>query len=113
MTNKDKVFLITGAARGIGAAAVRRLIGDGAKVVAHYNSSENEAAALVKEFGAENLKTLRANLEIDAEIDALWDQALSWQGRLDGLVNNAALMVSSAPEGPALRGRLRPSGRHC
>lgn len=100
MTNKDKVFLITGAARGIGAAAVRRLIGDGAKVIAHYNSSENEAAALVKECGPENLKTLRANLENDAEIDALWDQALGWQGRLDGLVNNAALMVSSTPEAP-------------
>lgn len=100
MTNKDKVYLVTGAAGGIGAATVRRLLQDGARVVAHYNTSANEAKALAGEFGSENLTLVSANLEKDAEIDALWKTALGWRGRLDGLVNNAALIPSTEPDVP-------------
>ena len=100
MANKGKVYLVTGAAGGIGAATVRRLLQDGAKVVAHYNTSVGAAKALAREFGPENLTMAPANLENNAEIDALWDTALGWQGRLDGLVNNAALIPSTEPDVP-------------
>jgi len=100
MTNKDKVYLVTGAARGIGAATVRRLVADGARVVVHYNSSAEDAGALASEFGGEALKVIQADLEKDADIDALWQAAVGWRGHLDGIVNNAALMVASDPDAP-------------
>ncbi len=100
MTNKDKVYLVTGATRGIGGAIAKKLLTDGAKVILHFNKSVGNRDALLEKYGPERVHPIKANLEETSQIDALWDQAISWQGGLDGLVNNAALISSTLPDVP-------------
>ncbi|MCK5574269.1 MAG: SDR family oxidoreductase [Sphingomonadales bacterium] len=98
ISNKDKTILVTGAARGIGAAiAIKILEGDG-NVVIHYNASADRAEKLVAKYGADRVLALKADLANRDEVKALWKAAWGWKGRLDGLVNNAASMSEVTPE---------------
>jgi 3-oxoacyl-[acyl-carrier protein] reductase len=88
----DKVALVTGASRGIGAAIAARLAADGAKVVVNYSRSEraaNNVVAEIKKQGGDAI-ALRADLSELDQIPGLCDQTLKKFGRLDILVNNAA-----------------------
>ena len=100
MTNKDKVYLVTGATRGIGGAIAKKLLEEGAKIILHYNKSVGSRDTLLEKYGRGRVHPIKANLEKPSQIDALWDQASSWQGGLDGLVNNAALIPSTKPDVP-------------
>ena len=84
-----KVVLVTGASRGIGACCVRTLLDGGASVVIHYNT-RREAAEALAEAAPERCHLVGADLSDEATPQALWQQALAWQGRIDVLVNNAA-----------------------
>ena len=87
---KDKVVLITGASRGIGACCVRALLDGGASVVIHYNQNRVAAEALA-EAAPERCHLVGADLTDAAAPKTLWREALAWQGRIDVLVNNAAV----------------------
>lgn len=100
ITLEGQRILITGAARGIGAATARILLSAGAHLAAHWHSDEGEIAALRAEFGADRVHALRADLGRTSETRALWAAARERLGAIDGLVNNAALMPYSAPEDP-------------
>jgi len=100
MTNKDKTYLVTGAATGIGAAIAGKLLSEGAKIVLHYNVSIGKRNELFETYGEERVLPVKANLELPGDIDRLWEYGLSWQGRLDGIVNNAALIPSTLPDVP-------------
>jgi len=88
----DKVALVTGASRGIGAAIAARLAADGAKVVVNYSLSEraaNEIVESIREQGDDAIAIQADISELD-QIPGLFDQTLNKFGRLDILVNNAA-----------------------
>ena len=87
---KDKVVLITGASRGIGACCVRALLDGGASVVIHYNQNRVAAEALA-EAAPERCHLVGADLTNEEAPKTLWREALAWQGQIDVLVNNAAV----------------------
>jgi NAD(P)-dependent dehydrogenase (short-subunit alcohol dehydrogenase family) len=85
---RDKVILVTGAAKRIGRGIALRLAGEGARVAIHYHHSEAEARQTAADCG--NAPLFRANLERVAEIQGMFGEIEQSLGRLDGLVNNAA-----------------------
>jgi NAD(P)-dependent dehydrogenase (short-subunit alcohol dehydrogenase family) len=92
---KDKVILVTGAARRIGRGIALRLAEEGARVALHYHTSEDAARRTAAECGGAPI--FRANLESVAEIARLFGEIEGCFGRLDGLVNNAARFTRFDP----------------
>jgi 3-oxoacyl-[acyl-carrier protein] reductase len=89
-----KVALVTGASRGIGAAIAEQFAAEGAKVVVNYARSEkeaNEVVARIKAKGGEAV-AVRADMGKPGEIPGLFAAAVKTFGKLDILVNNAAIM---------------------
>lgn len=83
-----KVILVTGAAKRIGRGIALRLADRGSRVLIHYGASAEEARETSAECGGAPL--YRADLEKVPEIIDMFRQIEEQQGRLDGLVNNAA-----------------------
>jgi len=111
---KDKVALVTGAGRrgGLGAAIVRRLAADGAKVMIHDIGQANAAPApdgalgLAEEMEAlatelrqtgARVATVTADLLVEADVEAMVARTVETFGRLDILVNNAGVGYLFAP----------------
>ena len=92
----DKVALVTGASRGIGAAIARRLARDGARVLVNYNSSADEANAVVASIAQNggSAVALRADVSDPDQIVTLFDDAENAFGPVDLLVNNAGILKS-------------------
>ena len=89
----DKVILVTGAARRIGAAIVTRLHENGARVAIHYRSSGDDAEKLASQLNkvrADSAALFQADLSRIDSLPSLVDAIVEWGGRLDGLVNNAS-----------------------
>ncbi len=88
-----QVAVVTGAARNIGRAIALDLARAGAKIVVHANTSAEAAAETVKLIEAEGGTAILAHGDVSAQADmeALMATALSAFGRIDTLVNNAAL----------------------
>lgn len=89
----NKVVLITGAARRIGAEIARLLHTSGMRVVLHYNASEEAAIQLSEELNkkqAHSAIALRADLQAAESDRVLIKRAVDEWGRLDVLVNNAS-----------------------
>jgi 3-oxoacyl-[acyl-carrier protein] reductase len=84
----NKVALITGGSRGIGAAAVRMFIAAGARVVFNYQAAKPQADDLVRECGAENCHALQSDLSTTEAAQQLVSSAIAAFGRLDILVAN-------------------------
>jgi 3-oxoacyl-[acyl-carrier protein] reductase len=89
-----KSALVTGGSRGIGAAIVRRLAGDGASVAFTYAASEQQAKSLVAGVRATGGVALavRADSADANALNSAVDQAAETFGRLDILVNNAGVL---------------------
>jgi 3-oxoacyl-[acyl-carrier protein] reductase len=85
-----KVALVTGGARNIGRAIARSLAAGGASVMVNAKSSRAEAEKTVEMIGA-NAAVHIADVTKPDEVQALVDATVKRFGRLDFLVNNAAL----------------------
>lgn len=92
----NKVILITGSSKGIGATIAQQAAEAGAKVVINYAGSKNEAEKLVIkiiEQGGEAI-AVQADVSKPSDVKNLFDQAISHFGRVDVLVNNAGIMIT-------------------
>lgn len=89
---KDKVIIVTGAGAGIGEGASRVLGQHGARLLlADRDADAAEASAeRVRSHGAEAV-AIKADVSIEAEVEAMVARAVSHYGRLDGAFNNAGI----------------------
>jgi 3-oxoacyl-[acyl-carrier protein] reductase len=90
---KDKVAIVTGASKGIGAGIARRLGADGAKVVVNYASSKNAADQVVADIQAAGGEALAVAADVTKknEVELLVQTAINVYGRLDIVVNNSGI----------------------
>src|ERR1700754_3528159 len=88
---KNKVAVVTGASKGIGAAIAKHFAAEGAKVVVNYASSKEGADKVVKDI-TDNGGTaiaVQADISKEAEVIRLFEAIKKAFGTLDILVNNA------------------------
>ena len=88
-----KVALVTGSGRNIGRATVLKLAAEGAHVVVNARTNQAEADAVAQEVSAGGGKTLSllADVSKKEQVDSMVSRAMSEFGRIDILINNAAI----------------------
>lgn len=87
------VTVVTGASRGLGAAAVRAMVAEGAQVAAAARSAD-ALAALADELG-DYVAAVPCDMRDRTAVASLVDEAVSRFGRLDSVVNNAGIAPAS------------------
>lgn len=93
-----KVALVTGGAKGIGAAIVKELANNDYDVVINYNTSEKEAKALLEEIKKEcnvNVLCFKCDVSKENEVDEMISFIEEKLGGVDILINNAAIDLSN------------------
>lgn len=88
----NKVVVVTGSSRGIGANIVKTLAKKGYRVILNYNKSENYAQNVQKELI--NVDIFKADVSKKEEAVSLINFALSKYGKIDVLINNAGISQS-------------------
>ncbi|NWQ40850.1 3-oxoacyl-ACP reductase [Bacillus sp. EB106-08-02-XG196] len=94
---RDKVAIVTGGSRGIGAAIALELAKNGAKVVINYNTRKELAdriVAEINEFGGDAY-AIQADVSESNESAYLVQETINHYGKLDILVNNAGITRDS------------------
>jgi 3-oxoacyl-[acyl-carrier protein] reductase len=89
----DKVAIVTGASKGIGAAIAKQLAAEGASVVVNYSSDKPGADRVVSEITAAGGKAVavKASVAVPADIEHLVAESVKAFGQVDILVNNAGV----------------------
>ena len=87
-----KTVVVTGASKGIGSAIAAAVGAAGAHVVAHYGQDRAGAEAATAEIPADRVRLVQADFTEPRNADAFWAEAEGWRGRVDVLVNNAAVL---------------------
>ena len=90
---EKKVALVTGASRGIGKAVAMDLAKEGADVIVNYRSNREAAEEVVKRIkeAGQNALSMKADVSNDHEVRDMFEKGGKEFGRINILVNNAAL----------------------
>ena len=97
--SSNRVALVTGSAKRIGAEVVRKLHAEGLRVILHYNGSQSAAQAIADELNAirkDSVATIQFNLLNIDQLASFAKQVINIWGRLDILVNNASTFYPTA-----------------
>src|ERR1700676_4766422 len=95
MTNEtNKIAIVTGASRGIGAAVAERLAGDGFTVVINYSGDTKSAETLARKIEGKGGRALTARADVSEPpaVRGMFDTTEAAFGGVDVLVNNAGIM---------------------
>src|SRR5260370_9540276 len=98
------VVVVTGSARGIGRAIAEELGHEGAKVVANYSKSKEAAEDLVSKLqhgGSSESVAIQADESDPVQAARLIEETVKKFGRIDVLVNNAAITVNRSMKIPS------------
>lgn len=90
---KNKVAIVTGASKGIGAAIAKHLADEGASVIVNYVSSKEGAEQVVKAITSNGGKAfaIQADISSQSDVKKLFEETKKTFGSLDILVNNAGI----------------------
>lgn len=93
----NKVALITGASRGIGAEVAIHLAKAEAKVIINYSGSKEAAEEVVKQIKANggDAIAIQADVSNSQDVKNLFDTTIAHYGKIDVLVNNAGIMINT------------------
>jgi len=92
--SSDRVYIVTGAARGIGLACAQRLIEDGHRVVlADMDSKSGKQAGIDLAEGNDRAVFVECDVSEPLAVHNLLAETLSNFGRIDGLINNAGIAL--------------------
>ncbi|WP_244828700.1 SDR family oxidoreductase [Caballeronia sp. TF1N1] len=96
-SHANKVAIVTGASRGIGAQIARRLAQEGFAVAVNYASSAKEADALVAELEAAGSRALAVKADVASADDVrrMFDAVEAQLGPVDALINNAGVLKAT------------------
>jgi len=95
-TLNNKIVLVTGASRGIGAAVAKKLAAEGAKVIVNYAGNKlaaEETVQVIKDAGGDAI-SLKADVSKADEVALMFDAAIAHYGKIDVLINNAGIMLT-------------------
>ena len=95
---KNKVAVVTGASKGIGAGIAKSLAAEGAAVVVNYASSKEDADRVVSDITAQGGKAvaIQADVSKASDVQHLFAETKHAFGKLDVLVNNAGIYQFAA-----------------
>jgi NAD(P)-dependent dehydrogenase (short-subunit alcohol dehydrogenase family) len=98
MTNALGVAVVTGSTSGIGRAIALRLLSSGYGVVANYSSNDERAADALDDFkrGSSEVLLVKADVASADEAGRLIETCIQKFGRLDVLINNAAVVADNS-----------------
>ena len=103
---KDKVAVVTGASKGIGAEVAKAFALQGASVVVNYSSSKESAEKIVRALHDQGSKAIavQGNVAKPNEVENIFAETARAFGKVDILVNNAGLYAFSPVETLTLEG---------
>lgn len=91
MNLENKNIFVTGGSRGIGAAIVKELANQGAKVAFTYSSQQEAAETVLKSLKGSGHKHFKMDVSQSAQVEEVGSQILETFGQIHGVVNNAGI----------------------